>query len=84
MTEPIDNGAASPPEEPWRWRVVIEMNERLGCRVGSNCPSVDVTEMVLYRALRAIERDLVALRLRQEADRVPRVTAATHFPRGMA
>lgn len=64
-------------------QIVITMDERLGVRVQHNCPSGDVVEMLLYRALKYVERELQAGRLtHREPD--PRVTIANSFPKGMA
>lgn len=82
MGQQDGGGNGESTDTQWPWRIVIEMNEQLGVRVGSNFHSPDVVEMLLYRALKAIERDLTILRL--SAAQEPRITPATHIPRGLA
>lgn len=78
----MEHNGNQPQQEPqWRYRVVVEMNDIGGVRVGSNAPSPDVAEMMLYRALKAVERDLIAARLFRVEE--PRITPATHLPRGL-
>lgn len=77
-----DNGQspeASAPQRP-RWQVVITMNEAGGANVAHNCPSGDLAEMLLYRALKYVERELTAGRLMRVEE--PKITIENSFPKG--
>ena len=60
-------------------QVVVTMDERLGARVSHNCPSGDVAEMLLFRALKYVERELIAGRLFKVEE--PRVTVENSMPK---
>lgn len=79
-----DNGhaqdATPTPARP-RWQVVITMDEQLRAQVAHNCPSGDVVEMLVYRGLKYIERELQAGRLFRVEE--PRVSIANSFPKGV-
>lgn len=62
-------------------QVIVRLDERLGVQVAHNCPSGDVVEMLLYRALRYVERELIAGRLFRVEE--PKVTLATSVPKGL-
>lgn len=74
-----ENGHETPPARP-RWQVIITMNEAGGAHVAHNCPSGDIAEMLLYRALKYVERELQAGRLMRVEE--PRVTIENSFPKG--
>ena len=61
-------------------QIVIRMDERLGVHLTHNCPSGDVVEMLLYRALKYAERELTAGRLFKVEE--PRVTIENTIPDG--
>lgn len=76
-----ENGTIKPHHESAAIQIVITMDDTLGVRVQHNSPSGDVVEMLLYRALKYIERELTAGRLMRAPD--PKVTIANSFPRGI-
>ena len=73
-----NHGASAP---GGRLQVVITLNDQLGVQVGHNCPSGDVVEMLLYRALKYVERELTAGRLFRVEE--PKVTLATSVPKNL-
>mgnify|MGYP001562039893 FL=1 len=62
-------------------QIVIRMDERLGVHVAHNCPSGDVVEMLLYRALKYAERELTAGRLFKVEE--PQVTIEKSLPKDL-
>ena len=72
-----DNG---PPPRPAA-QVVVTMDEHLGVRVQHNCHGGDVVEMLLYRALAYVSRELQAGRLLRRDD--PKITLENSMPRGL-
>ena len=62
-------------------QVVVTMDERLGVRLRHNCPSGDVVEMLLYRALKYAERELTAGRLFKVEE--PRVSIEQSLPKDL-
>ena len=62
-------------------QVVVTMDEKLGARVQHNCPSGDVVEMLLYRALMYTQRELTAGRLFRVEE--PKITVANSMPKGL-
>ena len=73
-----ENGYGEP-DSPPRAQVVITMDARLGVKVAHNCPGGDVVEMLLYRALKYVERELQAGRLMRVEE--PKITIANSFPK---
>ena len=69
-----------PPPRPAA-QVVVTMDEHLGVRVQHNCHGGDVVEMLLYRALMYVQRELTAGRLFKVEE--PRITVANSFPTGL-
>jgi hypothetical protein len=61
-------------------QVVITMDAHLGVRVQHTCPGGDVVEMLLYRALKYVERELQAGRLFKVEE--PRITVQNSMPKG--
>ena len=61
--------------------VVVMMDARLGARVLNNCPSGDIAEMLLYRGLKFVERELTAGRLFKVEE--PKITVANSIPKGL-
>jgi hypothetical protein len=72
-----ENGA----QAPQGIQIVVTMDDRLGCRVQHNCPGGDVVEMMLYRALKYVERELAAGRLLRLQE--PKITVENSFPKGL-
>ena len=72
-----DNGPAPRPAA----QIIVTMDEHLGVRVQHNCHGGDVVEMLLYRALKYVERELTAGRLFKVEE--PKVTIANSFPKGL-
>ncbi len=62
-------------------QIVIRMDERLGVHLQHNCPSGDVVEMLLYRALKYAERELTAGRLFKVEE--PRVSIEQSLPKDL-
>ena len=62
-------------------QIVISMDERLGVHLKHNCPSGDVVEMLLYRALKYAERELTAGRLFKVEE--PRVSIEQSLPKDL-
>lgn len=75
-----DNGPNAPARG--RWQIVVTMNEQLAMNIAHNCPSGDTVEMMLYRALKWIERELTAGRLFKVEE--PKITVANSIPKGLA
>ena len=71
-----ENGAIP---KPARIQVVITMDDALGVRLQHNCPGGDVVEMLLYRALKYVEREMTAGRLLRVEE--PKITIANSFPK---
>lgn len=69
-----------PPPRPLL-QIVITMDERLGVHLKHNCPSGDVVEMLLYRALKYAERELTAGRLFVVEQ--PKITLANSVPKDL-
>ena len=62
-------------------QIVVTMDARLGVRVQHNCPGGDVVEMLLFRALQYVGRELQAGRLMRPEE--PRITIQNSFPKGL-
>lgn len=79
--EPTNN-AQPPTLQRGRYQVIVTMDAHLGAQVSHNCPSGDVVEMLLYRALKWVEREQTAGRLFRVEE--PKITVASALPKGLS
>ena len=79
--DPGQNSQGPPTLQRGRTQIIITMDAHLGCQVAHNCPSGDVVEMLLYRALKYAERELTAGRLFKVE--LPKITIENSLPKGL-
>ena len=76
---PPRDGRGADEARPPQYQIIIQMNTTLGMRITNNCPSGDAVEMMLYRALKYVERELTAGRLFKVEE--PKITLETSLPK---
>lgn len=79
--EDHQNSQGPPTLQRGRYQILVTMDAHLGCHVAHNCPSGDVAEMLLYRALKFVERELTAGRLFKVEE--PKITIENSLPKGL-